>query len=161
MRYITITLWLMLMSVFACTALAGPSSHRIKDGPGLFDVLGGADEKPLVSDRHEADHAIAKPVQAGLFDGVWRDQDGRLLMLKQIHRSLFLSGNSADVAWQARCMLTAATARCMGSGMSRNNAGFSYQSDIKMSGMDLQIDWTFYYHSGATRVGHSNYKKTL
>jgi len=181
MKYMKTILCVLMINMGTVAALAGPSSNRIKDGPGLFDSLFEADDKTVTSKPHAgeqqqplSDAAVADatvsaspaPVQTGLFDGIWLDQHGQLLMLKQIHRNLFLSASSKHAAWQAQCIVTAAAARCIGDGMSDVDGGFSYEGHLSIQGdgsqpSSLKADWTIIFHNGNKNAGHSIYQKRL
>ena len=154
-------LCLTAIAMLADMALAGPSSNRIKDGPGLMDTLFGdqdGDQPGSVVQRKKVPASLA---QSSIYDGVWIDQQGRILLLKQIHHTLFLSGNNDHAAWQAQCIIRVHSLRCIGSGLSHTVGAFTYESDFKMHDAGLQSNWTVQGHSDKRKSGYAQYKKAL
>ena len=135
---------------------AGPAANRIKQGPGVLSELSE-------SELNQAQKAPAyTPVQAeqkhtvspgsGL-DGIWRENSGKTLLIKQIHNTLYLSGSSDLAAWQAQCVGSASRARCMGLGISKTSGEFQYESELHTQEGLLLIDWQHHYSNGSNDSG--------
>jgi len=135
---------------------AGPSANRIKQGPGVLSELSD-------SELNQAQKtAVDTPVQtkrqrpaspSGNLDGVWRDASGKVLLIKKIHSTLYLSGSSDLAAWQAQCVGSASRARCMGKGISRTAGEFQYESELHTQKGRLLIDWQHHYSNGSNDSG--------
>ena len=151
--------FLFAMTISSASSFAGPSSHRIKQGPGLIDAwLGTQDKtdektKPAASPGPATEHRKAH----AMLDGVWADTNGRLLLLKQIHRTLFLSGSSSDAAWQAQCIVARKGMICAGDGSSRKGE-FDFRSEMKHAADGLRSEWTMRYADGHRETGRSTYR---
>lgn len=154
MRLTKLSLFLSVVMLACSVAHAGPPANRIKQGPGLLNGLLGDDakEQPPVAEMAEM------PKTSG-FNGIWHDTSGRVLLIKQIHRTLFLSGSSAAAAWQAQCVMSAGTAKCLGSGMSQTNGEFRYESDLKLDGASMHENWEFNYRNSSSDADHSLQKR--
>jgi hypothetical protein len=152
MRLTNLFLFLSVLALGCSVAHAGPPSHRIKQGPGLIDSLLGSDDD---AKKQPPAAEMAEMPKASGYDGVWHNASGRVLLIKQIHRTLFLSGSSEAAAWQAQCVMSADEAKCLGSGMSQTNGEFRYESELHLDGASLQDDWEFHYRNGGSDSGHS------
>ncbi len=164
-------IWAMLsitLLAWLPSAEAGPSSNRIKQGPGLLDALIG-DDQPAATDK-AADTTADRPVDTqaaqlpsqtakGEFDGIWHDGSRHVLLIKQIHRTLYLSGSSDNAAWQAQCVVSPAMARCLGNGRSATQGEFNYESDLHVVQGQLQIGWQRHYSNGRSDSGKSSMKR--
>ena len=158
----------------ATASTAGPSAHRTREGSGLLNALIFGDSDHHVPEQHPASQqptvgapaTTASQIQSGrmksaMYDGVWTNTHGRTLLIKQIHRTLYLSGSSNRAAWQAQCVSASQSARCIGNGISKTAGEFRYESNLNLDDLKLNSDWTRHYSNGQTRSGqttlrHSN-----
>jgi hypothetical protein len=169
---IWVMLPIMLLASLPAEA-AGPPSNRIKQGPGLINELFGDDQQAATNKPADtttpakpADMTTAgtpqqnQPVTpAGDFDGIWRDASSQVVMIKQIHNTLYLSGSSDHAAWQAQCVISPAMARCLGNGISGTDGEFNYESDLHLAQSQLQIDWQRRYSNGRADSGKSTLQR--
>jgi len=164
MKYILLVAMLLTLALGSFQAEAGPSANRVKDGPGLLDSWFGdstENKAPASKENHpeHTDAAIVSPTDASVYNGIWKAENGQLLLIKRIHRTLFLSGSSSDAAWQAQCVSIKKEARCIGSGSSKSGGEFNYVSNMDLQAASLKIDWNFKYASGHPLSGQSIYQK--
>jgi len=135
---------------------AGPAANRIKQGPGLLteftnSELNQAEKTPA----HTPVQAEKKrtPSPSGDLDGIWQEASGDVLLIKQIHSTLYLSGSSDLAAWQGQCVGSATHARCMGKGISKTGGEFQYESELHMQEGLLLIDWQHHFSNGSKDSG--------
>ncbi len=163
MKTIHITLCTLIL-ISGTSASAGPSAHRTQDGSGFLNQLFGssnaATEQEVSTARPATTNTIragGKPVHSGAYDGIWKDPDGRMMLIKQIHRTLFVSGSSLHAAWQAQCVMTIESARCLGTGISNSAGEFRYESTLHRVRLQLQSDWIRHYNNGNTQSAHTRF----
>ena len=135
---------------------AGPSANRIKQGPGLLSEVSGsepsqAQKSPAHTPVQAEQKRPASP--ADNLDGVWQEASGKVLLIKQIHNTLYLSGSSDLTVWQAQCVGSASRARCMGQGISKTAGEFQYESELHTQKGRLLIDWQHHYSNGSNDSG--------
>ncbi len=168
MKHTKIGLFLILL-LTAAMASAGPSAQRTQEGSGLLNQLFGtskhkqATTEPQPATTTNTPKTVLKQVKPGIYDGVWKDEHGRILLIKQIHRTLYVSGSSNHAAWQAQCVMAHASARCIGNGISNTAGEFSYEGKLQTNRnrLRLQSNWTRSYSSGQTRSAQANLNKQL
>ncbi len=146
--------------IFSAIATAGPSAHRLKEGSGLLnDLLGtNTNQKQSIPDTPITPRTGSKQGKFGLYDGVWHTSDGRTLLIKQIHRTLYVSGSSLHAAWQAQCVMATELARCIGTGISNTAGEFHYESKFRLSDVSLKSDWMRNYNNGNAQSGHRDWR---
>jgi len=135
---------------------AGPSAQRIKDGPGLLQELLGDHANESDSGDKRATHPA--PAGHGLYDGVWHADANQLLLIKQVHSTLYLEGSDAQSAWQAQCVLSSSQARCIGSGISSRNGAFDYETTLHLQSSALSSAWQRSFDSGRNQSGRTCFK---
>jgi len=150
---------------------AGPSANRTREGSGLLNALifgdshhqqdassratTGAPSKPRTDKINTSAQTTNAQTRSGIYDGVWSSSGGRTLLIKQIHRTLYVSGSSAHAAWQSQCVMSNASARCLGDGISDTAGAFHYESTLRLGGAGLQSDWLYNYSSGHRQSGRA------
>ncbi len=158
MKYIN-TCLLACLLLSAAMASAGPSAHRTQGESGLLNNLFGSrdtePEQPTPATRPNTAQNASRHIKPGMYDGVWRNDHDRIVLIKQIHRTLYVSGSSDHAAWQAQCVTGGDSASCVGSGISNTAGEFRYESSLHADGLRLQSAWTRRYRSGHTRSGRS------
>lgn len=140
---------------FSSSAYAGPSANRTKDGGSLLEGLFSTSEEP------SKPAAPASSTSKLAYDGVWQGKQGQLLLLKQVHQTLFLSASDDHSSWQAQCNMDKTPVYCLGYG-SGTEQDFHYNAYLNQSGNALRIDWqTTGRKLGDKHSGQTAYQKVL
>lgn len=174
------------MLLAATPGLSGPSANRTRDGSGLLNTLIFGDsehQKPTVKQpdsrvattgaKNDQPERKQNPKQVGeafsgtmrpapdgsKYDGVWRDSHGRTLLIKQVHRTIYLSGSNHAAAWQAQCVSDEQSARCIGNGISKTAGEFRYESNLNPGNHTLVSDWTRHYAAGQTSSAQTTFRR--
>jgi len=149
-RTLTWFLLPLIMLAWVQTASAGPSSNRIKQGPSVLDELFG--DSPEQSPSKQTGTTNENVPQNDL-DGIWRDASGNIVLVKTIHRSIYISGNSNTSAWHAQCVPSEQAARCIGNGISETKGEFNYESELRTLSDSLEIGWRKHFSNGQNDAG--------